>query len=88
MEWIGLSASWQEIATALETVFGQGVIQTVMTVGGMLGALAAFQKRVIAWLKEILEIDQIRCEILQNRLLQNIHFTPDKASVIETDQAA
>jgi hypothetical protein len=52
---------------------------------GLILGVFAFKTRIIAYLRKTLGYDQLRLDVLQNRLLQNIHLTPEKASVIESD---
>jgi hypothetical protein len=64
----------------------------VAAIGGFLGGIFALRRKIVNWLKKSLdferiqaEIDQLRSEVIQNRLLTNIHNTPEKVSVIEAD---
>jgi hypothetical protein len=64
----------------------------VAAIGGFLGGIFAFRQKIVNWLKKALdfqriqsEIDQLRSEVIQNRLLTNIHNTPEKVSVVEAD---
>jgi hypothetical protein len=63
------------------------LINIIVAISGFLGSVFALRNKIIKYLRRSLGIDELRCEVLQGRILQNIHLTPDRVSVIEEDFA-